>query len=296
MTEQNYDIPKIDFLSLLPNIPTSYGGGIGDAVIQTHLPKNIFNKYGLLSNVWCPNKFWDIWQFNPFVKTIIKDCLPPFKRLNGLFVPYVKGMINYCSSWGAMYEMADIESKGDLYLSEHEYKWIGKKMASINNKKQFRIAIQVYDGTPSKTCGLSIADWNLLVEQLKKNNFVYQVGYNREIPFNLKANQELRFIGCDFPFWHGKDSIRPLMASIGIADLYIGVDTGGMHIATAFGKSVIELSTEYGLIFGWIYPQNFNILFGEACKNDCCKSFKHLSIFEIAALVEHIKQRKCKDV
>jgi hypothetical protein len=59
---------EIDFLSFLPNIPASYGGGIGDLVIQTHLPKNIHKKYNIKSKVWCPNHFWDIWQYNPYVE------------------------------------------------------------------------------------------------------------------------------------------------------------------------------------------------------------------------------------
>jgi hypothetical protein len=60
------------------------------------------------------------------------------------------------------------------------------------------------------------------------------------------ARQELRNI-----------PIRHLIILSAIAKRYLGTNTGGMHIATAFGNNnIIFMNSKEGGEEGWIYPQN----------------------------------------
>lgn len=171
----------------------------------------------------------------------------------------------------------------ELWMTDKEVayarKWINNKGIKANS---YNIIIGLYGSSPNRSW--KSENYLQLTNRLKSYN-------GNEIKYILvgdrKISKKINFPNNVIDI-SGQTSLREVIAIISIADMYVGSDTGLMHIATAFKLPVVEISAHLKngrimdsgspvLVGPWKVPSEIlEPAYGkDGCVGWCTKNYSH---------------------
>jgi len=248
---------------------------IGDTVIISGHIKRIYeNNNNQKLNIYFHknNIHINILENNPYCNLYTHDDDYVVTLKEKRLYPQVMG--NYIDHVG---------NKPKLFLTDKEIQWAKKQINKYNIKNLPVLAIHT-DGETQGNLIWNIKNYQKIVDNLKDNFFIIQIGYAKEYfktgnKFDNKTLknvcQELRYYNknCGFPNWENEKISRMMMSIISQCDFYLGLNTGSCHIATAFNKPVISINSKskYPSEKMWDYSFNCNLYIEETNSKDVIK-------------------------
>lgn len=151
--------------------------------------------------------------------------------------PEIPPKNNFIKEFAKKYKVNVEEEHPKLFLSQEIVKKVKKKIENLGPKSNKLIIIHPGPTVPIREWPL--AKWELLVHELVNNKACTIVQIGTDMHFLLKNKNEIKIPGAIS--FVNKLSLEEAAALISLADLYIGVDSGMLHLAASLNVNRISL-------------------------------------------------------
>jgi hypothetical protein len=249
---------------------TLYGGHLGDCICTTSLPRKLVETYGCKVYVQRHRSVGHVLANNPFVAGTTRRPglhLGQCAKRQGHIIHRLEAALGL---------RLEDTPRGELYLSSDESEWAGMVRRSLPVEKPIAVLVSgsLSDGKLGRR---PFGSWQKWCDILSEHYTVVQLALTdpaalaAAVPLRRRRLSQWRpdpiLRGCvvleNLP-------VRQFIAIFSVASLFVGCNTGGAHIAAAFGVTgLIALPQQQysrGKLFGrlafgnhsaaFLYPQH----------------------------------------
>jgi ADP-heptose:LPS heptosyltransferase len=249
--------PKPDFKTLQSICIGSKSRTIGDPLMLSTLPEKLKKQYPDLKVFVYPRSFNPVvfWN-NPYVDGV--SFLPP--ALYGDDCNEGKGQLIQLKERFFGLPVSETP-RPSLFLTEREkaraHAWLSdaESKARIESRRTGLPLLILHPFGRTRDNVLSPEAWNAMLPELSKKFRICQIG--------IEGHPKLS--GCDFHFFTGRARrhARDLFAIIAEGQNFVGVDSGPMHIARAFGLKSTVIVGHFDVENSPDHPQSAFLYLGD---------------------------------
>lgn len=230
-------------MSLAPKILIIRQMALGDVILATPIVEQLYNNYGGNCHIDVITRKPEVFENSPYVRRVydsvnLQELDHPYDVSINLDLAYEKQPQIHIVEAYAMYAFGTknrLKSRRPKIYPSLQDKNYAKSLISLNNLECGYVVIHMrHDTWPSRN--IPEKSWMNIVEKLleRTNYKIVQVGSVNEHAFNFDSRLvDLR----------GKTTIHVLKELLESSKLYVGIDSGTLHIAACTDVPIISMFT-----------------------------------------------------